>query len=606
MFLRRRSFTVLALLSFSWNFSPAQSSSQQSPSTGDITFRTTVRRVIVDVVVRDSNNQPVHGLTARDFTVYEDGRPQTVLSFDVHDFNSPSISIPPNTPHLPPNSFVNIPATPERGPLYVILYDLVNTQVDDQIDARRQILKFINNKPSGTRFAIFVRTDSLYMVQGFTEDKNLLFAAMDPQNPKPHIPRVFLMSRNAGYGDPVSALDVLTKLGEFLEGIPERKNLIWMAGTFPLALFPRKEDPRDYRGEIQSEINSMTRAQVAVYPVNVRGVIVNPEGALTGAGPHMGVGGASVGTSASNPATSATDPDNGGMMQSVRMEGLGDSVANDYMVQTQLAKSTGGRATFSTNDVTAALEETTETDGNYYSLSYSPTNEKNEANRRSIAVKLDRPGYQLYYRRYYYTGALLSQTSIAKASDTPGPSPEAGNSEEDALQANMKHGAPMLHDLLFSAHLRADGRPLRATAEQMSQLADQPAYFQTRHKDKPLKPLAPVDLQRYAIDYRVTDLALKSKSQGDKSLAFEFAAAAFDAENRMVNGVVNDAVADNSSGNESSKSGVFRVRQQIDVPVNAAWIRIGVRDKLTNRIGTLEVQLPLVPESPSPAVTSAR
>ena len=74
----------------------------------------------------------------------------------------------------------------------------------------------------------------------------------------------------------------------------------------------------------------------------------------------------------------------------------------------------------------------------------------------------------------------------------------------------------------------------------------------------------------------------------------------------MVNGVVNDAVADNSSGNESSKSGVFRVRQQIDVPVNAAWIRIGVRDKLTNRIGTLEVQLPLVPESPSPAVTSAR
>ncbi len=63
---------------------------------------------------------------------------------------------------------------------------------------------------------------------------------------------------------------------------------------------------------------------------------------------------------------------------------------------------------------------------------------------------------------------------------------------------------------------------------------------------------------------------------------------------------------DISASSEATKTGVVHVRQQLDVPVQATWIRIGVRDKLTNRMGTLEVQLPLAPETPSPAVTSAR
>jgi hypothetical protein len=69
---------------------------------------------------------------------------------------------------------------------------------------------------------------------------------------------------------------------------------------------------------------------------------------------------------------------------------------------------------------------------------------------------------------------------------------------------------------------------------------------------------------------------------------------------------VNETAGDISASSEATKTGVVRVRQQLDVPVHAAWIRIGVRDRLTNRMGTLEVQLPLAPEAPSPAVTSAR
>jgi hypothetical protein len=39
------------------------------------------------------------------------------------------------------------------------------------------------------------------MVQGFTSDKKLLFAATDPHHSRPHMPMVFLMGRNFGRGD---------------------------------------------------------------------------------------------------------------------------------------------------------------------------------------------------------------------------------------------------------------------------------------------------------------------------------------------------------------------------------------------------------------------
>src|ERR1035438_9366049 len=615
-----RSFALLALLVFTCPFLPAQSDTPApnaplAPAKTEIapdtpTFRTTVRRVIVDVVVRDSNNKPVHGLNSSDFLVAEDGHPQNILSFDVFDLDKPSISLPPNTPHMPANHFVNIPATPERGPLYVILYDLANIEIDDQLDARRQVMKFIKGVPEGTRFAIFVRSDGLYLVQGFTADKALLYATLDPSNPKPHVPKVFMMGKNLGYGDPASMINALTQVNEFLEGVPGHKNLIWLAGTFPLALVPRKEDPREYEDQIINEINVLTRAQVAVYPINVGGVPVNPPGQLTGGRVHGGAANQNIqsggqigglGGGGINSLTSGV-PDPTGLLASMAAQGSGDSALTDYDVQKALAEATGGRAFYSTNDVTAALDEATDVGGNYYSFTYSPTNQKDDESRRGIAVRVVRPGYKLSYRRFYFASALRPQGTTAKATLSEASALPPAPAENDTLQPNMKHGAPMVHDLLFSAHIHADGIPAKATPEQMAQLAEQPAYVSTRRKDK---PLAPLDVQKYVIDYRVTDLALKAQAQNGKPPSFEFAVAAFDADSRRLNGIVNNATADTTTARETSKSGIFRVRQELDVPAGAAWIRIGVRDKLTNRMGTLEVQLPLAPEAPNSSVTSA-
>ncbi len=153
-------------------------------------IKANVRRVVVDVVVTDSQGNPKRGLTEKDFSVKEDGTPQRILSFDPHVDDAWIGLLPAN---VPPNTFINLPRQPEQGPLYVLFYDMVNTGDDALIGAdysanmiaRQQLIKFVNSKAAGTRFALIVLSDGLHLVQGFTNDKQLLLTALDPQANSP-------------------------------------------------------------------------------------------------------------------------------------------------------------------------------------------------------------------------------------------------------------------------------------------------------------------------------------------------------------------------------------------------------------------------------------
>src|SRR5580692_13069292 len=60
---------------------PAQQPPQQSPqpaADSGAKFETTAQLVVEDVSVTDKNGKPVEGLTAKDFTITEDGVPQTI------------------------------------------------------------------------------------------------------------------------------------------------------------------------------------------------------------------------------------------------------------------------------------------------------------------------------------------------------------------------------------------------------------------------------------------------------------------------------------------------------------------------------------------------
>lgn len=524
-----------------------------------LTFHQTVRRVIVDVMVRDGNGQPVHGLTANDFSVMEDKQPQRILSFDVYDFDKASISRAPNAPPLPRGVFENIPKVPERGPLYVMLLDLVNTETVDQMMARQQVLKFIQNKPAGTRFAVFITTDKLYLVQGFTEDKDQLYAALNPNRPKSHVPKVFLLARNYGYGNPYTAVDMLTHIGEYLDGIPGRKNLIWVAGAFPLSGSP-EEGNSPLSDLIKAAINALAQAQIAVFPADVSGVDPNP----------------AAGTYVASKAA-----------------------------EEEIASLTGGRAFYSDNGLVDILNTDTEDGGNYYTLTYSPPAYTNDGNCHNIAVKLDQEKYQLSYRHDYCRVPLVSTTTDGGQSNARAASVAVPLQAGDVLQGNIKPGAPMLHDLVFSAHLRTEGGVVTATPTQMVLLEEQSAFYRTHSRNRPLKPLPPAKIQTYTVDYRVLDPQFKVAAEhGGPKATLEFAVAAFDEDGKVLNGIVNDGVPEESTQPAENKAGLYRLHQSLIVPVGAKSIRVGVRDRMNDRMGTLEVPLPLASE-PVRAASSA-
>ena len=564
-------------------------------------FRQSVRRVIVDVVVTDADGKPVPGLTARDFAVAEDGKPQGIRSFDVHDFDSGTDSFP-KVPSLPPNTFVNVPAGPERGPLYVLLLDLLNMEVESQPRARQQLMKFILSKPLGTRFAIFAVSDGLHLIQGFTQDRNQLADALDPKNSRSHIPRIFLYAAN--YRPYVSIPRVLVGIAKFLAPLPGHKNVIWLSEAFPSAILPTAtpgSEGENFSDEVKEATDAFAQGQIAVYPIDVRGVVVTgvaPMGfaksstidyAMAGAGKSL----------ADSARSSAPDPGSG--------EGGAASAAvnAEYMTEEEIASATGGHAFHGTNDLAEALSQATEVGGHYYTLMYSPSNENYNGRLRRIRVELAKRGYRLAYRHSYYgnpnfgnsverTGDRNSNTS---ASAPAGALHTAAELEPlmvshaaDSLTPNMQHGAPLAHQLLFRAHIRTVGSPAKATAEQMENLSDQPAYSRGGTSDRPRKALKPVQLQTYEIDYSVAA----------RYPALEVAAAAFDDEGKMLNGEIqraDDNVDAVSLGQR--RDGIYRVQQEFDVPVNAVSLRIAVRDVATDNVGALEIDLPLAAESPS-------
>jgi len=557
---------------------PALQQGKQDPGDGSGTvIHMDVRRVPIDVVVTDKDGNPVKGLWKDDFVVKEDKQPQTILSFDYQDGSTPSY-VPAKLPPLPVNTFVNVPTEPEQGPLYILYYDMVNTPMADQMTAHKQLLDFIDHAQPGTRIALFVNAAGLHLIQGFTSDHTLLHAAFLSKGPGPHVPDVFMYGSTYGYSDAGASLQCLKFIADYVNGIPGRKNLFWLSTVFPIPTGPTINGLDVNAGagpgggfsnstmqindlsmllseNIKKTFSAMMRSQVALYPVNIEGQNIDTY--------------------------------------------AGDQI-NRNQYEDAIAQATGGHAYHGNNRVAQLLDSAVKNGESYYTLSYSPTNSNYDGTERKVDITLasaKSDKYTLSYRTLYYAvsddyvehenkkDVVQTKFMAAKATDT--------------LYANIEHGAPMMHDLLFSTQLATVGKPKMASSEQMAQLQDSPAFFRTRKKNEVApKPLPPVMLQKYRIGYGIPDAQLKTLTTPEgKPAEIEFAAAAYDADGRLLNSILNQGQVTNGKGKDGKPQAFFHAEQELEVPAGAASIRLAVRDTASNRMGTLEVKLPLKPEN---------
>lgn len=234
----------------------------QTPSAPPRVIRSEKRVVLVDTVVTDKKGNYIHDLTGKDFKVWEDNKEQTIESF----------------------AFEADPASPASGQQHylVLFFDNSTMQMGEQAQARQAALRFIDSNAGPNRLmAIVDFGGTLRIAQNFTADAARLkqvvngvkFSAVSPNGDVASLGPPQLFSAAADFG----ARDVLLSLRSLaknLTSVPGRKTLIFLTSGFVL-------NP-ELRSELTAVIDVCNKANVAIYPIDVRGLVVP---AMPGVGP---------------------------------------------------------------------------------------------------------------------------------------------------------------------------------------------------------------------------------------------------------------------------------------------------------------------------------
>jgi hypothetical protein len=231
----------------------------------------------------------------------------------------------------------------------------------------------------------------------------------------------------------------------------------------------------------------------------------------------------------------------------------------------QMAEETGGKAYYDTNGVGQSAVDAIASGSNYYTLGYVPMKSKEDGLYRKIKVHVEGGPYQLAYRRGYYA-------------EVPGAPGKSVPPRFSPMGAAMVHGTPELSQVLFEVRVLPKGD---AVFSGPRMTAGQGGESDNQRKD---------GMTRYVIDYVIDgrSLAMKDLPDGLKQSELEIAQAVYTPD-----GV---RVKDSDLGLQielKPKDGTPNVvvRQEIDVPSKAAFLRMGVRDSTTGTIGTVEIGL---------------
>ncbi len=353
----------------------------------------------VTILARDHSGKPVTRLTAADFSVTEDGKPQTVAFFDANGSTAPTTS-PLAAAHTAPSA--TAPASPDAGGtafsnstagdrvrnVTVILLDRLNTVWSDQAQARDGIAKFLSKVRPDDRVALYALDGtSLRVLHDFTADAASLLKAVNsaaritsPSAEGQNRYNLADLGHAAGeYQDQLigaaayTTITAFQTIGQHLDGVPGRKSLVWISSAFPIggpnSPMARRAGTSD-TVQIQRATRALNTAGISVYPIDARGLI----GAFSDPG------------TATRPPTYATL----------------DTVSANTEVMHSIADDTGGRVFLNTNDIGGAVRSAIDDADAYYVIGYYPPAAPDDGRYRQIDVKTRAPGVDLRFRHGYF------------------------------------------------------------------------------------------------------------------------------------------------------------------------------------------------------------
>ncbi len=389
---------LLALVLFS-----AASPSQQS----DYVFHAESDLVLVNVTVRDKSGKFVPGLKPEDFTIFEDNKPQKIVSFDVENVDAvPALDVAQAKPLPESASGESSPAASKADAaaqfdsqfkdrrLIVLFFDLSAMEPDEIDRAVTSAEHYVDAQMAPADLVSIVSLGSSLLVnQDFTTDHALLKKQLDG----------FSTGSGQGFeegttgttegtpdtGQPFTAddteynifntdrrLEALRSVAEKLSHVQQKKSLIYFSSGMDRTGI-------ENQSELRAAVNAAVRSNMAFYTMDMRGLQALVAG---GEAQNASLRGVSAYSGQST------------------LNALNSNFTTQETLVT-LASDTGGRAFLDSNDFSKIFKGVQQDTSTYYLLGYHSTNPARDGRYRRIVVKSNLPGVKIDYRRGYYAPA---------------------------------------------------------------------------------------------------------------------------------------------------------------------------------------------------------
>jgi VWFA-related protein len=359
--------------------------------------------VVETVVVKDKKGNFVQGLTAKDFSISEDGVPQTVSFFQhqqLETASSPLPVVPRDQEEITIYKTLERTGIAPENPsdsryhehrLLALYFDMAAMPPDDQERALAAAEMFVRTDMTSADLVSIFRYNggSVDALQDFTSDRNRLLSILqtmivgEGQGSTEEIGDASSADTGAAFGQDDSEFNIfntdrqlsaLETAAKMLGEVSEKKSLIYFASGLRL-------NGIDNQAQLHATIDAAIRAGVSVWMVDARGLVAQAP-----------LGDATQGSQG-----------NQAMYTGAAMQAVNDKLQQSQDTMYAVAADTGGKALFDTNDLTRGIVQAQRSISDYYLIAYYATNTAQNGHFRRITIKVDRPAdAKLDYRHGYY------------------------------------------------------------------------------------------------------------------------------------------------------------------------------------------------------------
>ncbi len=394
--------------------SAQQVGTNKTPNAPD-TFTLSVKSqlVIETIVVKDKAGHPIPNLTAKDFTLTEDGVPQTIRFAEHQDLTTAAAApLPPPTDENIRiyNRLSRTQLAPEKADaskykdrrLVALYFDMTAMRPADQLRALTAAQTFVRTQMTPADMVAVLRYQggSVDVLQDFSADRPHILSILatlvvgEGQGDQTSIDDASSADTGAAFGQDDSEFNVfntdrqlsaLQTAAKMLGQLNEKKSLIYFASGLRL-------NGVDNQAQLHATVDSAIRAGVSFWPIDARGLV---------AGAPLG------------DATQGS-PGNAGMYTGVA---AGANVSNFQRSQDTLyalAGDTGGKALFDSNDLGRGIVQAQQAISDYYILGYYTSNAALDGRFRKVKITLaSAPDAVLSYRQGYYANKIFAKFTTA-------------------------------------------------------------------------------------------------------------------------------------------------------------------------------------------------